>query len=216
MHDKIMAIIKTIAKKTLKVLAIIVLSCIGAVSITVAFLYWPNHYERRTYDLGNKYMNCEWMELSDSVRIVITSKDGNHRASLKMHLAMDEEIRIIFHKDSLDHMYFEGYNRVSDPQRFSIIELNNIILRHGSGPTVVFDEEKQHHRYEYGIFNHMYSSTKLPIDSFKEDYIRVDIDRMVNGRYPASQIVFWIWPLKNPLLKKYPFGEKARKSKITD
>lgn len=63
---------------------IIVLILVGLLLLwMVTVLFWPYLYVRKTYDLGDKYLSCEWVSYSDSCRVVIVSKDGIHRAVIK-------------------------------------------------------------------------------------------------------------------------------------
>ena len=83
MIDRVINMFGSFVRLFAKAFLCIVISVLLYASVR---LFWPFMYKRKIYDLGDKYLSCEWVSYSDTCRMVIVSKDGSHRAIVKKPL----------------------------------------------------------------------------------------------------------------------------------
>lgn len=216
MTQKIIKLVKNIFK-TVGIMLATALAIFFLWFLLIAF--WPYIYMRKTYDLGDRYLSCEWVNCSDSCRMVFVSKDGNHRAVLMTDFYAVECERILQTNRS-DSVFCELAIDQENPDR--IIECHNMSFSYGTKADLSPIEGTNQLKYQPPSLEQLYISTDIIRGPFekKDDYFSVSIRRDdytdYRASYPKPERVVWIWPLKNPLLKRYPFGEKARESQITD
>lgn len=175
-------------------------------------MFWPFMYKRKIYDLGDKYLSCEWVSYSDTCRMVIVSKDGSHRAIVKKPLRKGY-MDIYFQKFGTDTVFFPGYNG-KEPQ-LKIIEAVDVVLEYSTGEQLIWDKDLRDFRRDYGGFKHLFIGKDLR--SLNGRYVRVVVDTGIEFENAYSDCqperVIWIWPLHNPLIRKYSFSKESRKSR---
>lgn len=200
-------------KSFLKIIGIMLFGGIIVILIACAAISYPYYYLRKTYDLGDKYMSCEWVNYSDSCRMIIVSKDGLRRAVLKD--ATFGAWEVYFKKVGTDTIFFPGH-KGEKVHIDNVIEVTNIVFEYSTGVDLVYDTEIKDLRNDYGGFEHLFSGKDLR--TLKDSYINVIAERGNEWEWqlpcPKPERVVWIWPLKNPLLKRYPFDKKSIKSKV--
>ena len=208
MIERILKLTNRIVKAALMILLT------GFVILLIYFaliIFWPYIYMCKIYDLDDKYISCEWVNFSDSIRVVITTKDGHHRA---VFLDTYENLRmtsnLILPKCGLDTIYFEGRDG-SAYECAKVVECSNMTFSYSTGHSLKYDPNANGGvGTDYGGFDHLFNNNKL-----KDGYVSVFLQRGDDHdplAYPKPKKVTWIWPLKSPLLKKYPFSEHAHKS----
>lgn len=202
-------IIKSI-HRIVKISWMIMLTGLAVLLIYFALIiFWPYIYRCKIYDLDDKYMSCEWVNFSDSIRIVITSKDGNHRAVfVDLYDNFRTSTTLILPKCGLDTVYFAGRDGAMY-ECARIVECDNISFSYSTGRSHEYNLNVSHRfGVDYGGFNHLYDNNKL-----KDGYVRIFLHRGDDHDpidYPKPKRVTWLWPLNSSLLKKYPFSKQSR------
>ena len=144
--------------------------------------------------------------------MVIVSKDGSHRAIVKKPLRKGY-MDIYFQKFGTDTVFFPGYNG-KEPQ-LKIIEAVDVVLEYSTGEQLIWDKDLRDFRRDYGGFKHLFIGKDLR--SLNGRYVRVVVDTGIEFENAYSDCqperVIWIWPLHNPLIRKYPFSKESRKSR---
>lgn len=209
MIDKIINMFGSFVRLFAKAFLCIVISVLLYASVR---LFWPFMYKRKIYDLGDKYLSCEWVSYSDTCRMVIVSKDGSHRAIVKKPLRKGY-MDIYFQKFGTDTVFFPG-NNGKEPQ-LKIIEAADVVLEYSTGEQLIWDKDLRDFRRDYGGFKHLFIGKDLR--SLNGRYVRVVVDTGIEFENAYSDCqperVIWIWPLHNPLIRKYPFSKESRKSR---
>lgn len=209
MIDKIINMFGSFVRLFAKAFLCIVISVLLYASVRV---FWPFMYKRKIYDLGDKYLSCEWVSYSDTCRMVIVSKDGSHRAIVKKPLRKGY-MDIYFQKFGTDTVFFPG-NNGKEPQ-LKIIEAADVVLEYSTGEQLIWDKDLRDFRRDYGGFKHLFIGKDLR--SLNGRYVRVVVDTGIEFENAYSDCqperVIWIWPLHNPLIRKYPFSKESRKSR---
>lgn len=168
----------------------------------------------KLYVLDDKCISCEWVNFSDSIRVVITSKEGSRRAVFLDRYENLRTTELIFPKCGLDTVYFEG--REGRAYKCAqIVECSNITFSYSTGHSHKYDPiANGGFGTDYGGFDHLFDNNKL-----KDGYVSVFLHRGDDHNplaYPKPKKVVWIWPLKSPLLKRYPFSKYGHKSWYND
>ena len=209
MIDKIINMFGSFVRLFAKAFLCIVISVLLYASVRV---FWPFMYKRKIYDLGDKYLSCEWVSYSDTCRMVIVSKDGSHRAIVKKTLRKGY-MDIYFQKFGTDTVFFPGYK--GKESQLKIIEAADVVLEYSTGEQLIWDKDLRDFRRDYGGFKHLFIGKDLR--SLNGRYVRVVVDTGIEFENAYSDCqperVIWIWPLHNPLIRKYPFSKESRKSR---
>lgn len=200
-----------LTNKVVKAVLMILLIGFAILLIYLALIiFWPYIYMCKIYNLDDKYMSCEWVNFSDSIRVVITTKDGHHRAVfLDTYENLRKTTNLIIPKCGLDTVYFEG----RDGRAYKcaeVVECSNISISYSTGHSLKYDKNANGGvGTDYGGFDHLFHDNKL-----KDEYVSIFVHRGDDHdpiNYSEPKKITWIWPLMSPLLKKYPFSEQSRK-----
>lgn len=192
---------------------IIVLILVGLLLLwMLTVLLWPYLYVRKTYDLGDKYLSCEWVSYSDSCRVVIVSKDGIHRAVIKDSFKGDL-MDIYFQRAGVDTVFFPGHNG-KEHRPANVVEASNIVFEYSTGTDRIYDKGIKSVRNDYGGFEHLFTGKDLRTLNGRYSHLIVERGNEYESYLPCPKPkkVVWIWPLQNPLIRRYPFSKDSRES----
>lgn len=212
MIERIVNVINAVFKR----IGVLMLAIVGVLLIYWVFCaFWPYTYLRKTYDLGDKYVSLEWVAYSDSLRMVMVSKDGAHHAIIHSPF-YGQQMDVIFQKYGADTIFFPGWNG-KFPAKKNIVDASGVLIAYSSG----YQSGKVSH---FGGFDHLYLPEDVNVPSqlglngrLRSGYLNMVVrrDDMYDGidRCPKPNKTRWIWPLKNPLIEKYPFDGKTLRMK---